>query len=358
MSAETYVYSDTPVELAISGKRFGSASNGVEHVGFTPEQLAGIVENHKRMGSPELVIELAAHDSPIAAGFITKLWTEPRGDESVLLGLPKWTKRAAEHIAMGELVGMSIEAVKEYADKRSGDKLPGWTMRAAALLNRPFYDDLKKVSLAEPVEKWYSLNQFDASYRVQLGDALGIKTENTEMKELLERLGKLLGVAADEAAVTSKLSELVVTGDRLKLAEGKVATLDVLTLQLSDANAKAVKLAEENKTLRADNADREVKAFIADGQKAGKIPTKDDAVAAWMALYLADGGVTAKVHLGALPSFIDIDKRTGDDKSEDADAVKLGDKITRKSRELRATNPKMSVEDSVEEARRMILESK
>ncbi len=299
-----FTRSPRPVDLAVSGERYGYEATGKVHKGWTPEDLDVMVTNWMTEGKPKMVIRLASHDSEVTAGYIVDLFTEQRGDQTYLCAVCEWNDTASDAIAEGKLIGISVEAVKDGVSRRKG-KLNGWAVYAAALVSDPYYDlnDMRPVSLTNGQDSGILL----------LSNRLRSK-ETRKMNELLKRLG--LAENATEADALKALDALEAKGQavvesqavELSTYKTKAADAEALTVKLSTVQAEVVKLQTERDTFKAEadklKAEGEavaLSAFIDAGQREGKIATTDADKAMWTDLWKKDTGLATRM-LAAAPS--------------------------------------------------------
>ncbi len=280
-----FTRSDTPIDLTVSGARYAADSNGTYHEGFEDTDLDMMVLHWQDAGRPKLPIELGEHGGKELAGYICEVWTERRGANLVLKALCEWNQVAASAIDVGTLTGISVEAWLDSTDKRSGKKQNGWSLKAAALCARPYYDvnDMQPVMLTDNID--------GANKCATLFVALSNKgaLEARKMKELLKLLG--LSDSASEADAIAKVTALQGELEQKKqLADGVQSNVKLLADYKAEIEPKVALLSEQVKTLgdqlkdataKVESAEAEKKQrllsdFIDRGQKAGKIGTKKD----------------------------------------------------------------------------------
>lgn len=160
----------------------------------------------------------------LAAGWISALYLEENGTE--LWADVKWTPKASEMIAGGELRYLSVEFAFEYRDNESG-KSHGPTLFGAGLTNRPFIKGMKPVvefseksnggKSAMTLEQALAQIAEMKSQIAALTEAM--KSHDTEKKQLSEQVTKLQGEKA-EADKAAKLAEKKGAFDKM-LSEGK-----------------------------------------------------------------------------------------------------------------------------------------
>lgn len=371
----TYYYSDQPVALICSGKRYGKESGRQDFSGVTKDEVLGMVKNWVRMGKPELPVELSGHGEPMCAGFIYDLWAEDCEDgESMLMSSIKWTATAAHHITLGELPGMSVEILRNVKDVTTGAELPGWSLHAAAVLTRPFYDDLPRVSLGSEMKCGITIAEFTNEYRVALSRSAETPDEDENMdKRILELLGLNEGATADEAVakLTALKQDLSAAGKRVtdleatnadtstKLTalqkEDHAGTVAVLQASLRDQADKVVSLTAKLNEMQSVALEKDCREFIALGQKEGRIPTKDEDVALWKDQFTANPDKARKL-LATIPASKVTASPTGiavsDDNATDEGDAKLlaaaknAGEVANLAATLQQANPKLTIADA------------
>lgn len=375
-----FIKSAAPVELAVTGARNGHGANGVAHPGFTAQDLQDMVRNHKEMGQPVLPIEEGRHtldpnNPPQRAGRILQIETKRRADgETILQAMVDWTEAAIQAIVEGRLPNMSVEAPKNYTDPRTGKKLTGYVLRAAALVPRGFYDenDINPVRFESVEDELYQAGgtppltssvtmetALSGGYIAMLAAGMA-NNENVEDIEDMETIKKLLGLPADadEAQVLAAIKELIDAKEGVEEMQAQVTAAEEATgVQLSaiptawasaNSNDQVALLTERVNVLNKDLTQAiedgqkaketlqaiQLSAFIEEGQAAGKIGTVEDAdgknadVEFWKNAYKLDSE-QATAMLSQAPTRYAVNQLTGVDVADKEPNAKLshGDRV-------------------------------
>lgn len=141
----------TRIPIAILGKFV----KGAQKFAITRQTLGDFIANFRKRGA-DLVIDYehasdrpeVAQGQPIpAAGWLKALDDAPDG-EGILWGAAEFTDQTREMIAAKQLRYLSPSYCDNFPDKSTGVD-QGATLRAIAVTNRPFLDQMPAISLSE-----------------------------------------------------------------------------------------------------------------------------------------------------------------------------------------------------------------
>ncbi len=144
------------IPLAVMGKFV----KGAQKFAITREDLLKLVENFRKRGTGEVVIDYehasefpeVAQGQPIpAAGWLKQVEDEPDAS-GILWGLAEFTERAREFIQKREYKYLSPAINWGAKDKGTG-AAQGATLASVALVNRPFLEALPAIQLSEGWEQ-------------------------------------------------------------------------------------------------------------------------------------------------------------------------------------------------------------
>lgn len=147
-----------------------------------------IENNEKGIPQKEIAFNYNHRGSDIAAGWFKKLFKKAGG----LFAMIEFTKSAIEKIKEKELRFVSAEFFKNYEDEQGGKH--GFAIVGGALTNIPFLTNMDPVVLSK--DNYVSFTEYTNE----------LEKENL-MKELLEKIQKLLGVT-DDKNILEKITEL------------------------------------------------------------------------------------------------------------------------------------------------------
>jgi phage I-like protein len=152
----TIQFSETSELVRIPLAKLGRWVKGMQKFAITRDDLAAMIENFRRRGNGEVVIDYEhaseqpeiAQGQPIpAAGWVRKIEPEPDRD-GLIWGWAAFTERARDLIARAEYKYLSPVIKWGLRHKATGETL-GALLSSVALVNRPFFDMLPAVTLSE-----------------------------------------------------------------------------------------------------------------------------------------------------------------------------------------------------------------
>lgn len=170
-----------------------------------------------------LPVDYFHENDKLAAGWISELSLS--ADDTELWAIVKWTPKASEMIANGELRYLSAEFNYDYRHNEGEEKSYGPTLFGAGLTNRPFIkgmenvvrfkeDDALSAKIALLIKEGYSQEQAVAiAKELQSKDKLNEKrgdemTPEELKKKLADTEAQLAAEKAEKEATALKLSEL------------------------------------------------------------------------------------------------------------------------------------------------------
>lgn len=212
----------------------------------------------------KLPIDYFHENEKIAAGWIENLYIEKDGTE--LWADVKWTKRASEQLAEGELRYISVEYHTDYQHNEDGKKY-GPTLFGAGLTNRPFIKGMASVASFAEKEKKEEYQEMTLEEAMKKIEELEAKIAEMgkgekEMKEKLEEKK-----AEEEKAMAEKAAKEKEETFTKMLSEGKAVEAQRESFIAGDM-VKFAELAQPLHTKASGTTDEskpEEKTF-ADGQ--------------------------------------------------------------------------------------------
>jgi len=309
----------------------------------------------------------------------------------------------------GRLPNMSVEAPKNITDPRTGKKLAGYVLRAAALVPRGFYDEndiapvrfesveneLHQAADVPPLTNQVTMETtLSGAYIAML--AAGLANNNkkeTEPKEM-EAILKLLGLEADatEAQVLEAIKTLqdsqtdgVELQEQVEAAEeatgvqlaaipdawlavksdDKAQEVAMLTERVNTLGEDLTKAKEEGQTAKEELHAIQLGAFIEDGQAAGKIGTVEDEdgnnadIAFWTEAYKMDAEKAATM-LSTAPIRFEVGKLTGlgaTDKEPGTD-TDHGNRVAMLAVDIQGEEPGMDIQTATAKAEARLMKEK